>query len=97
MPAVPRSIRCALVTIAIAAASCAAAVRSGPIIEHYRAARCVEPSIAQGVSPPTRGWSADLVTGNGVKLGVRGTEMVGGRIVIRYQPNGPEVVAADAG
>jgi hypothetical protein len=97
MRAVQPSIRCALISISIAAVSCAPAVRAGLIIEHYRAALCVEPSIAAGVSPPTRGWNAVLTTAAGAKVNVRGAEMVSGRIVVRYQPDGPEVVAADAG
>ena len=95
MRAVQHSIRCAL--ISIGAVSCTPAVRSGPIIEHYRAALCVEPSTAAEVSPPTRGWNADVTTAGGAKVTLRGAEMVGGRIVVRYHPGGPEVVAADAG
>jgi hypothetical protein len=95
MRAVQHSIRCAL--ISIGAVSCAPAVRSGPIIEQYRAAQCVEPSIVAAISPPTRGWNADVTTAGGAEVNVRGAEMVGGLIVVRYQPDGPEVVAADAG
>jgi len=34
---------------------------------------------------------------SGMKVNVRGAEMVGGRVSVRYLPDGPEVVAADAG
>jgi hypothetical protein len=38
-----------------------------------------------------------MTTAAGTAFNVRGAQMVGGRIVVRYQPSGPEVVAADAG
>src|SRR5205823_13384473 len=46
---------------------------------------------------PTPGWDADLTTATGTRFNIRGAHMVGGRIVVRYQPDGPEVVAANAG
>jgi hypothetical protein len=96
MRAVQRTILVLLVSIGPAAA-CVQAVRSDASIEHYRSARCVDSGIAEGVSPPTRGWNANLTTAAGAGFNVRGAQMVGGRIIVRYQPNGPEVVAANAG
>jgi hypothetical protein len=83
---------------AIAAGACAfPAMRSGQIIESYKSARCVQPTIAQGVSPPTRGWNADWSLPSGTRISVRGKQMAGGRVTVQYLSDGAEVVAADAG
>src|SRR5262245_40045372 len=84
-------------TLAIVSFSCARAIQSGEIIDHYRAGRCVEPIVVEDVSPATRGWNAQLTSASGARVNVRGAQMVAGRVVVRYLPDGPEVVAADAG
>src|SRR5262245_44757161 len=93
----PRTISLLATACAMGAASCAPAIRSGEIIDGYRAARCVQPAIAEGVSPLTRGWNTEVTSASGTRVNVRGADMVAGRITVRYLPNGPELVAADAG
>jgi len=92
-----RTITLVATACAMAAVSCAPAIRFGEIIGSYRSARCVQPIIAEGVLPPTRGWNAEVTSASGTRVIVSGTHMAGGRITVRYLPNGPELVAADAG
>jgi hypothetical protein len=72
-------------------------IRSGRLIDTYRIAACVEPSIAKGVAPPTRGCDAHVITSNGSTVTVTGATMVGGNISVRYEPDGPQVFAAQPG
>jgi len=57
----------------------------------------VEPNIAKGVQPPTRGWDAKVTIAGGARVTVKGADMVGGRIMVRYEPDGPELVAVQPG
>jgi hypothetical protein len=77
--------------------ACQRPITSGAIIDRYGSARCVEPTIVKGVNPPTRGWDATLTTARGAQVIVSGADRVGGLIALHYQPNGPEVIAANPG
>lgn len=45
--------------------SCQRPAQSGDLIDRYRTALCVEPSIAKGVQPATRGWDRRCVLRTG--------------------------------
>jgi hypothetical protein len=77
--------------------SCHKPVRSGALIDAYRASRCVAPTLAKGVETPTRGWDATLPIAGGSKATVRGADMVWGKITIRYEPDGSSVTAVQPG
>jgi hypothetical protein len=74
-------------------ASCRRPIRSGALIDAYRAAACVVPTFAKGVEPPTRGWDSTIVIAGGSTATVRGADMVWGRITVRYESDGRTVVA----
>lgn len=50
-----------------------------------------------GIQPPTRAWDYMLKMRGGIDVHVSGAQMPGGRIDVRYTPDGKEDVAADAG
>src|SRR5262245_42766443 len=83
--------------ILVSGASCHRPIRSSALIDAYRVAACVEPTFATGVEPPTRGWDSTIVVADGSKATVQGADMVWGTIRIRYEPDGPEVVAVQPG
>ena len=91
-----RQVLCVFATL-LAGPSCALPLRSGTLINAYRTADCVTPTIAKGVHPPTRGWDATITIAGGEKATVEGAEMVFGHIRIRYEPDGPEVIAVRPG
>jgi hypothetical protein len=86
-----------LVSVILIGVSCHRPIRSGVLIDAYRAAACVVPAFAKGVEPPTRGWDAELAIAGGSKARVQGADMVGGNITIRYERDGLEVVAVAPG
>lgn len=77
--------------------SCHRLVRSGTLIDAYRKADRVPPIFAHGVEPPTRGWDAPITIEGGVTATVEGAQMVGGRIIIRYDRDGAVVTAVNHG
>ena len=87
-----------LVCVAVAAcASCDRPIRSGALLDGYRAAACVMPTFAKGVEPPTRGWDSTIVVANDSKATIRGAQMVGGQVNARYEADGRDVVVVDPG
>src|SRR5688572_7856931 len=81
----------------LTAISCDRPVVSSRLIDAYRSAVCVAPTLAKGVQPPTRGWDTTIAIAGGSKATVQGAQMVGGNIAIRYEPDGPSVIAAQPG
>ena len=86
-----------LVCMAVVACSCARPIRSGALLDAYRAAACVVPTLAEGVDPPTRGWDSTIVMAGGSKVTIRGAELGWGEITVQYEPDGRNVVAVDPG
>jgi hypothetical protein len=74
-------------------AACQTLATSGQLIDRYHAARCVEPGIAKGVTPPTRGWDTTVKIAGGSEATITGADMVGGSITIRFASDGQQVVA----
>jgi len=87
---------CALIAFE-ACAGCDRVIRSGPIIAGYENAACIHVEYGRGISPPTRAWDDSLVTSDGLAVHISSAEMPGGRINVRYQSDGSDIVAADAG
>jgi hypothetical protein len=77
--------------------SCHGQARSGVLIDAYRKADCLAATFARGVEPPTRGWDTPIKIAGGSTATVQGADMVGGRIVVRYEPDGPSVTAVQPG
>ena len=97
LPACRRRPFVLLVCVAVVACSCDRPIRSGALLDAYRAAGCVEPTFAAGVEPPTRGWDSTVVIANGSKVTIRGAEMVGGQVNARYEADGRDTVVVDPG
>jgi hypothetical protein len=81
----------------VVCASCDRPIRSGGLLDAYRAAACVMPTFAKGVDPPTRGWDSTIVIAGGSKVTIRGAQLGWGEIAIQYEPDGRKVVAVDPG
>jgi hypothetical protein len=79
------------------AISCHRPAHAGALIDAYRKADCIAPTFAKGVEPPTRGWDAPITIAGGATVRVQGTDMVWGRIVIRYDRDGASVTAVNDG
>ena len=77
--------------------ACTRTIRSGAIIEGYNGARCIPVQFGPGITPPTRAWDYSAATSRGITVHISGAEMPGGRIDVRYLPDGTNIVAADAG
>ena len=86
-----------LTTLSLCVVSCQRALRSGTLIDHYRGAGCVQPNIAKGVTPPTRGWDATITVPGGLTIRIMAANMVSGNVGIRYLPDGPELTAVRPG
>ena len=89
-------VACGVVTVGVLV-GCSRMVRSGPMINAYENAECIPVEFGPGISPPTRAWDYQLVIPSGMTVHISGAQMPGGRIDLAYQPDGIEVVAADAG
>lgn len=70
--------------------------RSG-VIDRYVKAACVPVRLMSGASPATRSWDFSLTVRPGFGVNVTGAAIPGGRINVRYAPDGPLITAADAG
>ena len=77
---------------ALSDAACAHAIRTGPLIDRYIQAECV-PLKAQ----PGRAWDHTLTLDDAMQVHIAGAQVPGGRIAVRFQPEGLETVAANAG
>lgn len=77
--------------------ACTRTIRSGAIIDGYNGAECIPVQFGPGITPPTRAWDYSIATRRGVTVHISGAEMPGGRIDLGYLPDGPDIVAADAG
>jgi hypothetical protein len=77
--------------------ACGRPARSGELMDAYRSANCVAPTLAKGVMPDTRGWDTPVEIAGGARATVEGAQMVGGRIILKYEPDGPSVDAAVPG
>jgi hypothetical protein len=83
--------------VLLSGSSCHNPARSGRLIEAYKRATCVAPTLANGVRPDTRGWDTPVEIVGGAKATVEGAQMVGGRVTLHYLPDGPSVPAAVPG
>jgi hypothetical protein len=83
--------------LALALAGCARPIRTGAVIDRYSRADCIPVSFGPGIQPPTRAWDYTLMLRDGTSIHVSGAQMPGGRIDVRYTPDGKEDVAANAG
>lgn len=92
-----RPISIVLLIVLIILVGCTRTIRTGALIDEYSKADCVPVRFGPGISPPTRAWDYTLKPREGMSVHVSGAEMPGGRIDVRYGPNGPEIIAADAG
>jgi hypothetical protein len=81
----------------VSGTACGRPLRSGVLIDAYRAADCVGPTFARGVKPPTRGWDTRIAIAGGSAAIVEGADMVSGDIRLRYEPDREEIVAVDPG
>jgi hypothetical protein len=61
-------------SIILIGVACGRPIRSGALIDAYRAAACVVPGFAKGVKPPTRGWDAEVAIAGGSKAQVQGAD-----------------------
>jgi hypothetical protein len=50
-----------------------------------------------GITPPSRTWDHTITTSRGFTVHISGARVPGGRIGVRYVPEGADTVAADAG
>lgn len=89
-------VACGLATFGVLV-GCTRTVRSGPIISGYEIAECVPVERGPGIAAPARVWDYQLVTPKGVTVQISGAQVPGGQIDLRYQSDGTEVVAANAG
>jgi hypothetical protein len=89
-------VACGLVAFGVLI-GCTRMVRSGPIVSGYENAECIPVEFGPGITPPTRSWDYRLVTPSGITVLISGAQMPGGRIDLRYQSDGANVVAANAG
>ena len=76
---------------------CERMIRNGPIVSGYENAECIPVQFGPGITPATRTWDSTTTTSKGSTVRISGAEMPGGRIDVRYVPEGADVVAADAG
>ena len=83
--------------LAVGLGGCTRPMRKGRIIEKYTRAECVPVRFGPGITPPTRAWDHNLTLRDGGLLHISGASMPGGRIDVRFQPDGVEQVAANAG
>lgn len=81
----------------VALYSCEEKIGSRTLIDNYSRSECISVRFGPGIHPPTRTWDYTLTTREGIAVQVSGAEMPGGRIDVRYAPNGRDEVAADAG
>jgi hypothetical protein len=63
------------------------------LIERYSKAEC----IPLDPKREARAWSHTLVTNSGENVEIFGAQEIGGRINVRFEPNGEEKVAVNAG
>ena len=96
MKTIAMTLACALSIVGVLG-GCTRIVRSGPVVSGYENAECVPVQFNPGTTPPTRAWDYQLVTPRGVTVRISGAQMPDGRIDLRYQSDGAEVVAANAG
>ena len=82
---------------ALAGLSCQRPIRSGALIDAYRHAVCVDPTVAAGIHQPTRGWDTSVALPDGSRATIQGAEKIAGQILIRYEPDGPVMTAAKPG
>src|SRR5262245_7199226 len=73
--------------------SCHRPARSGALIDAYRKANCVAPTLVGGVEPQSRGWDAVIAIAGGSNAIVQGADRGLGSIVIRYERDGATVTA----
>ena len=83
--------------LAVGLCACSGPIRKGAIIEKYTRADCVPVRFGPGITPPTRAWDHNLTLRGGGVVHISGAEMPGGQIDVRFQPDGSEQVAVDAG
>lgn len=84
-------------SLSLCCISCRKPARSGILIDRYRVAACVQPTLAKAFSSPTRGWDAEIALKGGMAVRVRGFESASGIITVRYLPDGPELTAVNPG
>src|SRR3954452_19057741 len=76
--------------------SCAVGTANATIIDEYKEASCLPPSVVRGVQPPTRGWHSSLSFDTG-QIVVKGAQMVAGRIEVQDSTSNRKIIAADPG
>jgi hypothetical protein len=76
---------------------CEGMIRNGPIISGYENADCIPVQSGPGITPPMRAWDYTTATSTGLTVRILGAAAPGGQIVVRYIPEGTDIVAADAG
>jgi hypothetical protein len=82
-----------VVTLAVMAfTGCARKIRTGPLIDSYKAAECIPVSVG-----PTRGWNYNLQTDERTTVNISGTQLPQGKIYVKYVSTGKETIAAFAG
>jgi hypothetical protein len=86
-----------LLSLSLCCVSCQKPARSGILIDRYRSAECVTPTLSKGFSTPTRGWDAEITLNSGMAVKVKGFDSVSGIITIHYLPDGPELTAVKPG
>ena len=75
---------------------CARPIRSGDLIDCYRAARCV-PIAAVSMSSPSRSWNYKTDTQAGDEILVEGFQGPGGVVTVTFGPNAQREIAARPG
>jgi hypothetical protein len=78
-------------------AGCSRVIQHGPIITEYESAECISPHLGPGITPPTHVWDRSVTDSLGQNVRILGAEMPGGRIDVRYESDGADIVAANAG
>jgi hypothetical protein len=71
---------------------CAHQIRSGPLIDRYKAAECIPVTLG-----PTRHSNYDLKTGEGTAVHIFGSQLPEEKIHVKYGSTGKETIAALAG
>lgn len=77
------------------ALSCHRPARSGALIDAYREADCVAPTMARGIEPQTRGWDARITIAGKATARIQGFDAVGGQIDVHYGRDGESVTAVN--
>jgi hypothetical protein len=73
-----------VVTLAVMAfTGCARKIRTGPLIDSYKAAECIPVSVG-----PTRGWNYNLQTDERTTVNISGTQLPQGKIYVKYVSTG---------